>query len=396
MGRGQHYIVLGAGLQGVAAAYDIARFGHAQRVTVADASLPLARAAVEKIKALVGADLRRNGTTLAARRVDGRRATDLAKAIDGHCGVLSALPYFLNPTAARAAIVARAHYVDLGGHFDTTQEILKLDRPAQKAGVTLTPDCGVAPGLCNALAARALTRLDQTDEIRMYCGGLPQRPQPPLEYKLVFNMEGVLGNYFGKAYELKHGRVDLGPSFGAKEELDFGPPLGKLEAFVTGGATSTCPWSFEGRVQTLTYKTLRYPGHHDKINALKGLGLLDSDPVRLEDQWVSPRRLFIKLAEQRLRFPGDKDLLVMRVKATGTKDGGPKKVVYDLLEYEDPATGFSAMQRTTGFSAALVLESLVLKEIEKPGVVPLERLVSPKTYLEAVRQRGIAITETIS
>jgi lysine 6-dehydrogenase len=396
MGLGRAYIVLGAGHQGVAAAYDIARYGHATRVTLADASLPLARSAVEKVKALLGVELTRNGTTLAARRVDGRRSTDLVKAIDGHCGVLSALPYFLNPTAARAAIVARAHYVDLGGHFDTTQEILKLDRTAQKAAVTLTPDCGVAPGLCNALATRGMSRLDKTDEIRMYCGGLPQKPHPPLGYKLVFNMEGVLGNYFGNAYEIKHGRVALGPSFGGKEELDFGPPLGRLEAFVTGGATSTCPWTFEGRVQTLTYKTLRYPGHHEKIETLRGLGLFESDPIRLDSQWVSPRRLFIKLAEERLRFPGEKDLLVMRVKVRGEKDGVAKQVVYDMLEYEDPSTGFTAMQRTTGFTAAIVLEMLVLKEVEKPGVVPLEKLISPKTYLDAVRQRGFAITETIS
>lgn len=396
MSRGYAYIVLGAGKQGMAAAFELALFGRASTVTVADASLPLARAAVDRLQSLIGKELKQNGTSLRSRRVDGRRATDLAKAIDGHRGAFSALPYFLNPAAARAAIASGAHYVDLGGHFDTTQEILKLERGAQKSGVTVTPDCGVAPGLCNVLAARGIEQLDRADEVRMYCGGLPQHPHPPLGYKLVFSMEGVLGNYFGKSYELREGRVVLVPSFERREELDFGPPLGRLEGVVTGGATSTCPWTYEGRVQSYSYKTLRYPGHFEKIQALKDLGLLDAEPIRVDGQWVSPRRLFIKLAEERLRFPGERDLLVMRVTVRGTKGGAPTEIAYNLLEYEDVKTGFSAMQRTTGFPAAIVLEMLVQGEVAKPGVVPIEKLVPPKTYLDLVQRRGIKITETVA
>ncbi len=396
MSREHSYIVLGAGKQGVAAAYDLALFGRASRVTLADTSPGLASAGVERLKDLLGDALGQNGTALAARRVDGRRAADLARVIEGHQGILSALPYYLNPSAARAAIAVGAHYVDLGGHFDTTQEILRLDRAAQKAGVALTPDCGVSPGLCNALAARGMEQLDRTEDIRMFCGGLPQKPLPPLGYKLVFNLEGVLGNYFGKSYEIRDGRVTLVPSFSEREELDFGPPLGRLEAFVTGGATSTCPWTYEGKIKTLTYKTLRYPGHHEKISAMRDLGLFEEEPLLLDGRKVSPRRVFVKAAEERLRFPGEKDLLVMRVDVRGKKGGRPQRITYDVLEYEDAKTGFSAMQRTTGFSAAIVLQMLVQGEIVKTGVASLERSVSPKPYLEAVRRRGLKITEKFS
>lgn len=129
---------------------------------------------------------------------------------------------------------------------------------------------------------------------------------------------------------------------------------------------------------------------------MKDLGLLDAEPIRVDGQWVSPRRLFIKLAEERLRFPGERDLLVMRVTVRGTKGGAPTEIAYNLLEYEDVKTGFSAMQRTTGFPAAIVLEMLVQGEVAKPGVVPIEKLVPPKTYLDLVQRRGIKITETVA
>ena len=121
---------------------------------------------------------------------------------------------------------------------------------ARRAGVTLIPDCGVAPGMCNSLAACGIEQLTRTDEVHMYCGGLPQKPRPPLGYKIVFNLEGLLGNYFGKAYVLEKGRVKQVPSFSGREEMRFGPPLGRLEAVITGGATSTCPWTYKGKICT--------------------------------------------------------------------------------------------------------------------------------------------------
>lgn len=389
------YAVLGAGKQGVAAAYDLILYGDASRVTLADGSGVLAKAGIIRLQRMLGSHIEKNKIALAHAEVNGARKYPLRHVIKGHEAVLSALPYYLNPAAAEAAISAGAHYADLGGHFDTTREILNLDAEAKKAGVTLIPDCGVSPGMCNSLAVCAMEKLSSVQDIVIYCGGLPQKPRPPLGYKLVFNLEGVLGNYFGKAYVLQDGKVKLAPAFSGREELDFGEPLGKLEAVVTGGATSTCPWTFRGKARNYVYKTLRYPGHYEKIQLLKDLGLLETTPVTVNGQEVVPRQVFVAMAGPRLHFPDDRDLLILKVVARGQKDGKKAEAVYEVLDHYDPKTGFTAMQRTTGFSAAVVLEMLAKGAIQARGVAPLEKSVPAKAFLEEIRRRGIEVKESV-
>ena len=389
------YLILGAGKQGVAAAYDAVLYGNASRVTLADSSTPWVKAAVLKLKKLLKNVLTKVGIVLEGRRMDCRKKSNLSRLMKEHDAVLSALPYYLNPEIAELAIASKVHYCDLGGYFECTQKILKLDAKAKKAGVTLVPDCGVSPGMCNSLAACGIARLEKTSDVHIYCGGLPTIPRPPLGYKAVFNLEGVLGNYFGMAYVLKDGRIARVGSFSGLEEIDFGEPLGKLEAVITGGATSTCPWTYEGKIQNYDYKTLRYPGHYDKIRTLKELGLLDTDPVQVNGFRIVPRQIFIALAGPKLKFLGDRDCLVMKVIVKGEKDGRKKRIVYDLLEYEDSVTGFSAMQRTTGFSAAVILEMLAQGQVGQKGVVPVEKAVSGEKFLEEIRRRGILVHEKI-
>ena len=389
------YLILGAGKQGVAAAYDAVLFGQASRVTLADGSVSLAKAAQGRLQKLLKAVLKKDRVLLEGRKMDCRKKGSLSGLMKGHNAVLSALPYYLNPEIAEAAIASKIHYCDLGGYFESTQKILKLDQKAKKAGVTLIPDCGVSPGMCNSLAACGIDQLDQTTDVHMYCGGLPIIPRAPLGYKVVFNLEGVLGNYFGQAYVLKDGKVELVQSFSELEEIDFGEPLGKLEAVITGGATSTCPWTYEGKIRNYDYKTLRYPGHYEKIKTLKDLGLLDTEPVRVNGYKIVPRQVFVALAEPKLKFSGDRDCLVMKVIVKGEKDGEKMKIVYDVLEYDDPATGFTAMQRTTGFSAAVILEMLGQGWVTQKGVVPVEKAVSGSGFLEEIRKRGIAVHKKI-
>jgi lysine 6-dehydrogenase len=387
------YLILGAGKQGVAAAYDAILYGNASRVTLADSSAPLVKAAVTRITKLLKAVLKNSHVLLKGRKMDCRKKETLPRLMKGHNAVLSALPHYLNPGIAESAIASEIHYCDLGGYFESTQKILKLDSKAKKAGVTLVPDCGVSPGMCNSLAACGISHLEKTTDVHIYCGGLPIIPRPPLGYKVVFSLEGVLGNYFGNAYVLKNGKIELVQSLSELEEIDFGEPFGKLEAVITGGATSTCPWTYEGKIQNYTYKTLRYPGHYEKIRTLKELGLLETEPVRVNGYKIIPRQVFVALAEPRLRFSNDRDCLVMKVIVKGEKDGKKIQIVYDVLEFEDPATGFSAMQRTTGFSAAVILEMLAQGLVRQKGVVPVEKAVSGSDFIEKIRKRGVAVHE---
>lgn len=392
---GARYVVLGAGRQGTAAAYDLILNGQVERLVLADADPAAAKDALARLKKRLAAPLRSHRTRLESARVDASKKADLVRLIKGSDVALSALPYFLNPTAAAAAVAARAHYCDLGGDLDAARKVLKLDAAARKAGVTLIPDCGLAPGLCNTLAVAAMEKLPILREVRVYCGGLPQKPRPPLGYKIVFSLDGLLASYFGKAYALRKGEVTAVEPFTELELLDFGEPVGRLEAFITAGGAGTCPWTFAGRMQTYEYKTLRYPGHHDKIQVLRQLGLLEKKPVQVDGVSVSPLDLFKTVAGPRLRFPDDKDLVVLRVSARGQKEGKNVEIAYDLLDFYDAKSGFTAMERTTGFSAAVVAQMLENGTVRQRGAVALEKAVPGRPFLDEVRKRGIRVTETI-
>src|SRR6185295_15385211 len=202
------------------------------------------------------------------------------------------------------------------------------------------------------------------------------------------------GNYFGKSYVLHNGRVEQVPSFSGREEIHFGR-FGKLEAVTTGGATSTCPWTFRKTLRNYDYKTLRYPGHYDQIQLLKDLGLLDMAPVRVNGYKIIPRDVFVAITGPKLAFPKDRDLLIQRVVVYGDIKGKKAEVTYDVLDYGDRRTGFTSMQRTTGFSAAILLEMLAQGRVSRHGVVPVEKAISGSLFLHEIRKRGIDIKERI-
>jgi lysine 6-dehydrogenase len=394
MRNGYSYVILGAGKQGVAAAYDVLRFGQPTRLTLADTSLDFARDGLKRLKKFCAVEIRKQKPVLVALSLDARKDSDLRRILEGHDAVLSALPYYLNLGVAQAAIAMGVQYCDLGGYFDTTREIMKLSAKAKTAGVSLITDCGVAPGMCNSLAVAGMERLDHSRDVKIYCGGLPVKPKPPLGYKVVFNLEGVLGNYFGKSYVLRNGQVKLVESFSDREEIQFGR-FGKLEAVITGGATSTCPWTFKKVLKNYDYKTLRYPGHYDKIQLLKELGLLETDRIRINGNSIAPRDVFVAVTGPKLAFPKDRDLLIQRVVVYGDLKHKRAEVTYDVLDYGDTRTGFTAMQRTTGFSAAILLEMLAQGRVAAKGFVPVEKAVSGTVFLKEIRRRGIDIKERI-
>jgi lysine 6-dehydrogenase len=389
---GHRYLILGAGRQGTACAYDLALYGEACRIVLADAHEALAINSVERLRRILPSS---NKTRLESVALSVKDHPSLVQTMSGADAVMSAVPYYFNPLVARAAIDAAVPMCDLGGDIQIVQEERRLSEAAKAAGVSIIPDCGLAPGMNNLLAVYGMERLDETASVRIRCGGLPQHPKPPLDYRLVFNLEGMLNNYFGKAYVLRNGQVTEIESFTELEEIRFPNPLGKCEAFVTAGATSTAPWTFEGRLGSYDYKTVRYPGHYAKIKLLRDLGLLDRRPVSVKGQQVVPRDLFIKVVEDRIAFPEDRDLVVLRVVCRGKKNRRPAEVVLEMIEFHDPATGFSAMERTTGFSTGIVVAMLARGEIRDKGVVPLETAVPAGPFVKELNRRGMAVKEKI-
>jgi lysine 6-dehydrogenase len=389
---GFDYLILGAGQQGTAAAYDLARWGRADRVVLGDLDDKHAQSSAERVNRLIGRSMAQ------AKQLDVGKSDTLVEQLRGYDVCLSAVPYYFNAKVAEAAITAKTDFCDLGGNTEFVRSELALSTQARRAGITIVPDCGLAPGMANTLAVYAMGRLEhmggQPQDVRIYCGGLPQTPRPPLSYKLVFSIEGLTNEYFGRASILRDGKVTAVECLTEPEELIF-PPLGRLEAFMTSGGTSTCPETFEGKLRSYEYKTLRYPGHLTQIKTLTDLGLLSLDPIEVDGQRVVPRAFFHRVAAPRLEFPNDRDLVALRVSCVGELDSKATRVQYDLLDRYDEATGFTAMERMTGFPAAIVAGMLAQGQVE-PGAVPLERAIPAEPFMRELLKRDIRPIESIT
>mgnify|MGYP001429685660 CR=1 FL=1 len=367
--------LLGAGLQAQAACFDLIAQPDVSEIVVADAELARAQA-------------------LARRWGDPRvkpvafDAGDLASArevLRGAKAALSAVPYKFNLNLARAAVAERCSFCDLGGNNDVVNATLALDAEARAAGVTLVPDCGLAPGMTQVLVADAVPRFERCESVQVRVGGLPQKRGGLLDYSLLFNIQGLINEYVEDAVVLRAGRPQVIPSLDDFETLEFPPPFGTLEAFTTSGGTSTLPETYAGKVQELSYKTIRYPGHGRVFQALKQLGLLSWEPkVEVDGAQVSPRALFSKLAEPALDR-GEPDVALVRVTARGQRGGEHVTRIYQLIEY--PAHGLTAMMRMTAFPATIVQMMLARGQIVKKGALPQERCVDPGAFMALLGEK---------
>src|SRR5207244_1940946 len=151
------------------------------------------------------------------------------------------------------------------------------------------PDCGLAPGMVNMLASEGIRRVGEADTVKIFVGGLPQHPEPPLNYQIVYSLEGALDYYTTPSWVLREGKPTRVDALSELESVTFPPPVGELEAFHTGGGISTLPWAYQGKVRTMEYKTLRYPGHIAIMRPIRELGLLDATPIKVKGKEIVPR-----------------------------------------------------------------------------------------------------------
>ena len=372
-------LVLGAGLQGSACAYDLLLRPEVEKVTLAD------RHSARLPKFL------KRGKRLAQIKLDVSKGPALKRAIKGHDAVLCALPYYFNYDVAKAAVDAGVHASDLGGNTEIVRKQMKLERAARKAGVSVVPDCGLAPGMVNILAAEGIRRVGAADAVKIYVGGLPQHPEPPLNYQIVYSLEGALDYYTTPSSVLRGGRQTQVEALSELEPIEFPKPIGTLEAFHTGGGISTMPATWENKIRSMEYKTLRYPGHVAIMKAIRELGLLGVEPVTTRDGTeVVPRQAFIAAVSPQLTKPEGRDLVALRVEVTGTSG---KRAAWELLDYYDEATGISAMMRTTGYSLAITGLMQVDGRIATHGVHTPDQAVPFKAYVDELAKRSVKIRE---
>jgi len=269
---------------------------------------------------------------------------------------------------------------------------LSLDADARRAGITVVPDTGMGPGLNVSLGTYALERVETPRDVLIWDGGLPQSPEPPWNYASTFNIGGLTNEYDGYAMFLRDGEVTPVACLTEVEELVFPEPIGRLEAFVTSGGLSTAPWTFAGRLQRLENKTLRYPGHVAQFRALADLGLLGLDPIQVGGQLVVPREVLHALLGPKITKPEVRDVCVMRVTCRGTTAGRPAEATVEVIDRYDEKTGFTAMQRLTGWHESLMLIAAVEGRIRR-GIVNMELALPGSEVVAEERRRGIEITD---
>lgn len=376
-------LVLGAGLQGCACAYDLLQNPAITTVTLADVR-------PDKLPPFLQGDWSGRLQTL---QLDVTDAAAVGEAFRGQAAVMSAIPYYYNGPMAKAAVASGSHFSDLGGNTEIVLEQKKLHAEALAKGISIIPDCGLAPGMVNILAAEGIRRLEQAEKVKIFVGGLPQSPEPPLNYQIVYSLEGALDYYTTPSWVLRGGRPVQVDALSEVEPVEFPSPVGTLEAFHTGGGISTLPFAYQGKIDVMEYKTLRYPGHAAVVRPIRELGLLANEPIEVKGKQVVPRDLFIAAVHPRLYKPEGRDLVALQVEVTGKKGGKPHSVTFRLIDYYDAKHGISAMMRTTGYSLSITGQMQVDGRVQAKGVHTPDEAIPFDAYVSELGKRGVRIEE---
>ncbi len=373
-------LVIGAGMMGSSAAYDMARCARVDAVTIADADTKRAKEAASRINKMVP------GKKVKAAGIDASSRRDAVKTMRGHDGTLSAVPYFFNLGLAEAAIDAKNHFADLGGNNTVVRKELALDKKAAKRGIGLAPDCGLSPGMASILGGELMRRIGgKADALKIYVGGLPQVPKKPFNYQLVFSVEGLINEYAEPARILRNGKIVTVEPLTEIEDFEI-PGYPKLEAFHTSGGTSTMPETYGKNIGECFEKTLRYPGHVQMIRSLYDLGLFSKEKRKIGKVEIAPRALMSDLMVE--KFTGSEpDVTVMRVEAH--RNG--QVASFTMIDKYDPKTKQTSMMRTTAWPASVVLQMMVTGEISKRGAVLQERDVPAQQFLSEMAARGVEL-----
>ncbi|MGO1057492.1 saccharopine dehydrogenase family protein [Planococcus sp. FY231025] len=376
--------VLGAGLMGKQAAGDLVENPKVEAVFLAD--LHVAQA--ELFKEQLGSG------KLHVLQLDANDDEALAAVISKADVVVNALFYTFNEKVARTALQCGVHAVDLGGHIGgATDAVLSLHEQAEEKGVTLIPDLGVAPGMMNILAGYGAGKLDRVQDIRIFVGGIPVEPEPPLEYNHVFSLEGVFDHYSDPSHVIRKGREVEVESLSEIEHVEF-EGFGELEAFHTSGGTSTLIDTFSD-VETLEYKTVRYKGHAEKFRLLVDLGFTDREKtVTVNGMEIRLRDVLRQVLAPITALGEKQDAVLLRVRVSGMKNGEALTYEYNMITLREDA-GVTAMARATAYTISVVAQLIGNGTISKRGSYPPELIVPGDVYIQEMAKRGVMIEETV-
>lgn len=305
--------------------------------------------------------------------------------------VLGFLPGGLGYRLATACVKAGKNMVDVSY---MAEDPLNLNDEAEEAGVTIVPDCGLAPGISNLIVGHSVAGLDRARTVHIMVGGLPEKPIPPLGYAVTWSPESLIDEYTRKAGIIQKGKKVEVEALTGLEKTEF-PGVGKLEAFYTDGLRTLLHTI--NVTDEMWEKTLRYPGHAEKIRVLKALGFFDRTPVDVENVSVTPMKVTASLFERKLHRQEIRDIVALRVEVSGSKNGRQLTYVHRLLDSYDDKQRITAMARTTAYPASIIAQLMLKNSLKNKGVVPLETIGRDrelfKVMISELQRRRIKITE---
>ncbi len=377
------YAIIGSGRMSRAVLYDLLRHTETELIRLGDVD-------PERAKELAG--FFRDGRIIPSG-LDARDPKHLDSFLDGMDVCVSAASYTVNLEVTRSCIRNKTHMVDMGGNNDVVNSQKALSDEAARAGVTIVPDMGLAPGLADVLGASFADEIDRIHEIHLRVGGLPQNPKPPLNYGLIFSVEGLINEYVEPCLVIRDGKRQVVEPLTDIEDITFPEPFGRLEAFNTSGGSSNLPFMFEGRVDNLDYKTIRYPGHCEKMRTMLELGLMSHEPIEVDGIYVSPRRVLETLIDSHIPHIED-DVTLMRCWAIGQQDNGsPITIEYEMVDHA--SGGLTSMMKTTGFPVSVTARMLSDGRISQSGVFLPSECVPVSEMIRELAELGVRIEKRV-
>lgn len=374
--------VLGAGMMGRAITYDLLRTGTFKNILLVDKNKEMLEETAQFL----------SDTSLETSYIDVTKA-DSAKEIFSRVDVvISAIPYLYNYDLTRLAIKTNTHFIDLGGNNGVVDKQRKLSEDAKKSEVTVIPDSGLAPGLVSVITRDIVDSLSTIDSVKLRVGGLPKNPLPPLNYQIVFSINGLINEYLEDALILDQGSIIQKPSMTDIEYLQFPEPFGRMEAFLTSGGCSTLPFTYKDTIGYLDYKTIRYPGHCERFKTLLDIGLGDTKQIKVNGRSIAPRDVLIELLQRSIPSIGE-DVVLLKAFGTGVRDDVSTTLEYTLIDSYDTKSDLSAMMRTTGFPVAITADLIAKQLISEHGVFCPEEIVPPTQFFKELDKRDIHITK---
>ena len=380
--------VLGAGLMGPTIAMDCIKSDEVEQVLLIDINEEKLNKAATKL-----------GTPpkLKTLKQDITDHHKLAKSLKDYNVVGIALPRWLNTKAIWSAIKAGINTVDLSE--PPQKDWTKINKAAKKAAVTIIPGCGLEPGLTDMLAAHGIDMLDTIETVDIWCGGIPQNPKPPLNYKILFG-----GPYLplrpGMVKTIENGEVKEVKRYTLGDPIHIKEINQTLECFYDRFPETLYQLEKFKDVKHCTNKTVRYPGYCDKVKFLDECGLLSREPIEFKNQKIVPFEVFSKIIHPKVHLEEDeKDITVLRVTIKGVKDDRKMCYTFNMIDFYDDDQGVTSMAKTTSYTAAITIRMLGRDDIPEKGLVHPVKAIRGNLFrrlLKELAEREVQVTETLT